>query len=610
MVMAATGCNFVTLDGEGEFGRPIALATGDTSKLPRLVHRSEPCPGQAGGCSEICVGPPDTCAPDACAPVLIDSGTAITFLASDAPNTRPDRTCIELRSGAQVLAPEADDTIRAAAISRFRFDRVPLLEIPADPTTTADPPTWGWRTGTPGNRAYVSGVIGGNLLREFAVRFIHRSGQGSEDANFQIAFYREFPGSEAVLADQGRAFLPLQFPGLLLGKDITDSCLAGGSDCDYMTPFDRQRVASALRPTRMVIDACVGVPPATVEWLPDSERCRMAPGPGSAAGFYASPTGAKGEQAENPRNCVVTPAPFDATDLRRGRDASLVVATGVPGLILFEDSARRMFNDLALPPCFNPSGLGSSEPLTATACILGRVAGLDLPGWPSVGSAEAPLLQLRVRSLGLVPGLPQSAGPSACHRLESRVRGLKAQCDQAAAGRGPRLATDNNCATASDDSAAFLGETQVRVTQAGLPAPNPGRWIPTLVIPEDHPYVAAIRRDTNPEALQPDGLIGTALFNDTEVVLDYTDGSPGLRLSCFEPEFGTCKAMPRCTAARDLDLDEPLPACCFGLPEDLLIHLIDNEGEYACCAALAASTAAELNLQAIGEGREPPCPAG
>jgi hypothetical protein len=38
-----------------------------------------------------------------------------------------------------------------------------------------------------------------------------------------------------------------------------------------------------------------------------------------------------------------------------------------------------------------------------------------------------------------------------------------------------------------------------------------------------------------------------------------------------------------------------------------LISLITDSGEYACCAALARDTVAELNLQAEGEGREAPC---
>jgi hypothetical protein len=50
-----------------------------------------------------------------------------------------------------------------------------------------------------------------------------------------------------------------------------------------------------------------------------------------------------------------------------------------------------------------------------------------------------------------------------------------------------------------------------------------------------------------------------------------------------------------------------LPACCPGLPEDLLISLIVEGGEYACCGALSPDTVTELNLQAEGAGLEAPC---
>ncbi len=589
------------MEGEGEFGRSIALASGDAVGLPRLAYLPEPCPGTPGGCSSVCLGPPAECAPDACRPVLIDSGTAITLLAGDLERPRPERTCFELRAADKLLAPDADAGVLAGAVARFRFDSTPIVRVPGD--TAAADLDFGWRAGTNAASAQVGGVIGGNLLREFAVRFSHRL--AAEGARFDVTFYREFPGSEDVLADQGRAFLPLQFPGLLLGKDITDVCQAGGESCDYLTTFDRERVASALRPTRMVLDACVGAPPAAVAWSPEEKRCRLAPGPDSAAGFYHSATGASGAAAEEDRSCIVVPAALDPDDLNRGHEASLVVATGVPGLLLFEDSARRLLNDLRLPEC-SPSGdIIGTEPLTAPGCLEARNEILELPGWPPAGSAEQPLLRIRVRSIGLVPGLAESAGPSACQRLEARQKALRAQCEAAARGLSPRLGVDTSCADAVQETAAVLGEVFVASTDTGTPIPDPTRWIPTLVIPADHPMVVALRRDVSPEALQPDGMIGTALFNDSEVVLDYTDGTPGVRLSCAQPDDGLCMALPTCRPG-SAEADT-LPACCHGLPEALLISLIVESGEYACCGALSPDTVAELNLQAEGEGLEAPC---
>ena len=134
------------------------------------------------------------------------------------------------------------------------------------------------------------------------------------------------------------------------------------------------------------------------------------------------------------------------------------------------------------------------------------------------------------------------------------------------------------------------------------------RWLPTLVVPEDHPLAVSVRRDTSPEALQPDGLLGTALLQGTDVVLDYTDPTPSVRVSCLDTDDGTCLAMPACVA--DADASAVVPACCFGLPEDLLVTLIRDEGAYGCCAALSPATVEELNTSATTQGREPPCPPG
>ncbi len=599
MFLLVAACNFDTIEAEGAFGSPIDLASGDNSPIPRLAWLPGVCPGAAGGCTEVCLGEPASCPETACLPVLVDSATPITTLAAaDLTDSATDRTCFELRSAAGLLTDDA--AALDAARTRFRFSSVPLALAPRDPAA-ADVP-WGWRAGTVGAPSYVGGIIGGNLLREFAVAFTHRTA----GPVFQITFFREFPGSEEVLADQGRAAIPLQFPGLLLGKDITDVCQTGAGDCDYMNPFDRSRVASALQPTRMVLDACIGAPPAMVEWFPDERKCRLSPGPGSRLGNYHSATGASGTSAAEATGCSVRPGKPELIGTNHGSEASLVVATGVPGLILFEDSARRLFDDLNLPNCSESGGvLGSTNPITAPACIDGHVTGgLDLPGWPSAGTAESPILQIRVRSLGLVPGLAETTGMSACQRLEQREMALKAQCDWAARGNSPRLQSTSPCSAAARGTAAVLGEASLRASGGGRPAPDPNRWITTLVIPADHPMVMALRRDVNPEALQPDGLLGTAMFHDSDVVLDYTDGTPGVRLSCADPDDGTCMALPTCDSARTSA--EPPAACCFGLPEDMLISLIDK-GAYACCAALSPSTVDELNSDAIARGRQPPC---
>lgn len=577
---------------EGEFGRPVDLATGDGSSLPRLLFRPGACGGEAGGCTSVCTGPPADCPPDACLPLLVDSGSPITTLAGDGPPVAL-RSCFEARSARDALADPVPEIALKRAIARFRFDSTPLVRLPRDPAEVV----WGWQVGDHTAAPFVGGVLGGNVLRSMAVRLF--SGYGNTPP--QITFYREFPGTESVLADQGSAALPLQFPGLLLGKLIDDVCQQpGGDDCDFVSPgvFDRNHPESALQPTRLVLDACIGAPPAAVIRDPATGRCALAAGPGRKPTNFRSPLGNRGISA----GCGIAQVDLEPGDIDHGHDASVLIATGLPGLILFEDSALRMFGDLNLPPCSGGGGLSSGDPSGTPACRVGRVGILRAPGWPPAGSAEEPLLALRVRSLALVPGLTQTSGPTACERLEVRLRALRSQCESALATKIPRDVSEG-CRDAAAQTAAVVG-------QAFVPAGgrvNPDVWIPTLVVPADHPLVVAVRRDTSPEALQLDGIVGTALLRNTDVVLDYTDPTPSVRVACVDPDDGTCLAMPSCRARPDAGA--VVPACCFGLPEDLLVSLIRDESAYGCCAALSPATVEELNLAEATAGRELPCPA-
>lgn len=595
VALALGGCPQDEIVAEGEYGRPIALASGDASDLPRLAVRLDGCRGAAGGCASVCTGPPGECPADACLPLLVDSGTPLTMLAGEGALSA-ERACFEVRAADELLTDPPAEGALAAAIARFRLDSVPLLRLPRDAADLA----WRWQIGDQDAAPHVGGVLGGNALRQFAVRFTDARGS----AGATVTLYREFPGSESILADQGSSALPLQFPGLLLGKTIDDVCVLGDDGCDFTSlgVFDRNRPESALQPTRLVLDACLASPPATAVLDPDNQRrCLLSPGPGSRASRYRSPTGASGLDAAEASGCGVAATSLPAGDIDVGHEASLVVATGLPGLVLFEDSARRMFNDLNLPSCAGGGGMQSGDPLSVPACIVGRDGLLRAPGWPDAGTAEAPLLQLRVRSVGLVPGLAQSTGPSACQRLEVRLKALKSQCDRARTTRVPRDVSEN-CRAAASAPAVVLGQAFVPRKQSV----DPSRWIPALVVPADHSLVTSLRRDVSPEALQPDGLLGSALLRGTDVVLDYTDPTPSVRVACLDPDDGSCLSMPSCNA--NDDPSAVVPACCFGLPEDLLVAMIRDDGAYGCCAALAPTTVEELNNQAAIEGLELPCP--
>ena len=118
-------------------------------------------------------------------------------------------------------------------------------------------------------------------------------------------------------------------------------------------------------------------------------------------------------------------------------------------------------------------------------------------------------------------------------------------------------------------------------------------------MPADHPLTLSLRRDVSPEAIEPDGLLGTALFDDTLAVIDYTDPNPGIRARCLDPRSGDCLVAPDCG-------HDTQPACCYGLPLDLLVQFIVQGEDDTCCVALSTDELAEIQQQGVCVGVEPP----
>jgi hypothetical protein len=538
------------VSAEGQFGRPIALMSGDPSPLPRLAFVDEPCPGEAGGCS--------LSGDRACAPLLVDSLAPLTALKDDSA-LEPSFSieCLEVRQARGLAAPTPSATDLEAAVTRFRFHDLALIRAPA-----AGADAWTWQAGDRDGTIEPGGVIGGNLLASFAIAF--RTPIGGEP---RVAIYGEFPGSDRDLADQGRAFMPVQFPGRLLGYDIHDVCDVGGEDCKT-GGFNAQalRPNVALRRTRMVLDACMAPPPCNVRYLPQADP--FAPGDCDQSIGPTSDT-----------ECA------DADDpVTGGTEATLLVATGVPDLVLFDDSAIRMFGDLdALPLC-------DAIVSETRACLVDRDGELAVSGWaPAAG-----LHRLRVRALALVPGLTSTRGEPPCERAQLRREGVRRQCIRFANAfedEGDIVSTtppysgrddSDDIEDPSNSSLAVLGEVAVVGD-----APDPAAWIAATVLPASHPLPLSVRRDTSPEALQLDGLLGTVLLRDTLAILDYTDPNPGVRLSCLDPRSGNCLVAPDCE--RDAQ-----PACCHGLPLNLLVDFIVKGQVDTCCTALSVGELAEI----------------
>jgi hypothetical protein len=562
------GCNADPILSEGEFGRPIPVASGDVSPLVRLAFIDEGCPGAeaVGGCGAT--------GNRTCEFLLIDTLAPLTTLEHRNAATETatfGRECLEVRSAVGLAAETVTPEDLQSAVARFRFDDLPLVRAPVDGGAA-----WSWRAGTEDAPIEPSGVLGGNLLREFAISIRRR--RAAETAS--IAFFSEFPGTERDLANQGLAFLPLQFPGRLLGREVNDRCDIGDDSCD-VEGFDLQgRGNIALQPTRMVLDACVAVPPCGIAYA-------INPADPFAVGVCRETAGVDTELG-----CV------GADDAAQGgRPASMVVASGVSGMVLFEDSAVRMLGPLdQLPTCdaVTASDLACREPVGGT---------LFVSGWPPAGDpvvGDALLPRLRVRSIALLPGLTRPRGEGACTRAQDRLDALERQCINFTRAFAEQGNIEDTRPPYADDEAgtslAVLGEA---VLAPGTIAPDPTRWIETLILSPVHPLPLSVRRDVTPDAVQPDGLLGTALFDDTGAIFDYTDPNPGVRLSCLDPRTGDCLVAPECH-------DDAQAACCFGLPLNLLVEFIVLGDDDTCCAALSAEELDEIKQIGACEATSPP----
>lgn len=558
----ALACNDRPVHFDGLVGEPIELMSGDASPLPRFAFIDEGCPGAsaAGGCTAT--------GDRRCRTMLIDSLAPLTaFKETGISQSEFGKECFDVREGGGLAASNPTADAFSAAVARFRFRDVPLVRAPADGTSR-----WQWSAGTAEAPIEPDAVLGGNVLRQFSVAL-----RTPVDAPPSIEVYVEFPGSDRDLADQGRAYIEVQFPGRLLGQEMGDRCEIGDDGC-LIGGYDivNGQPNIALERSRMVIDACVAAPPCAVDYTLDAANL-------FAPGECAAKRGLEVEDA-----CVAADAPEIG-----GTQASMVVATAVPGLVLFDDSARRMFGDLAaLPAC---GAVGPDD----RACLVGNDGTMAFSGWPIAG-VDAPLPRIRVRSLGLVAGLTQTRDIGPCERLQSRRDALVRQCDrfgEAIVEEGDVRNTTPPYSAVPDDSdddepanasVAVLGEAMLLGT-SGLP--DTSRWIEAHVVPATHPLVGALRQDVVPEAIQPDGLIGTAMLSDTVAVLDYTDSNPGVRLSCIDPRAGGCMVAPDC--AKDGQ-----PACCHGLPLSLLVDFILGARDETCCGALSDAEIDEIQAQA------------
>jgi hypothetical protein len=472
--------------------------------------------------------------------------------------------CLEVRTGTGLgvkSAELADPELLGRAVTQLRFASVPAIGLfdSAAPFLRVD------HEALP-----IAGVLGGALLTNFAVEFHDESGE----LPASVSFHREYPGSERLLAGQGRAFVRIQYPGRLLGRESTDRCeIEGEIGCEDENALIQGGLWAD--PVAMVVDACLSPPPCTVtydERLPSEDRCSLHKGRNPLSPLCDS--GTKGE-----------------------KNLSLLIGTGVPGLILFSDSAEEIFGDTNdLPECDSTAGLGEA-PL---ACRRRGTSTLPVPGWGTVQVTK----RLRVRSIGLVAGLRAAIGDSPCHRLDLRLAGLERQCEQLdQKGRPERPAA----ASIQEEVERNYADGSVWLGEALLPEivdeNRAGAWIDTSIVDRETLWATSLRRLAGSDAVQPDGVLGSALLSGTNTILDTTesDERPGLRIRCLENGGTSCLALPACGG----DSAAERASCCYGLPQELLMSVIARDATNGsspaepCCAALSPENRVLLQAQQI-----------
>jgi hypothetical protein len=543
-----TACPQPVVTGTGQFGAPIARIT-DANGTPRLLvssRQDEQAAADPGPCSAVCLETPHQCtASGTCSPALLDSGSPFSILVGEELST--------LREPLEVRRGTPDELERS--VVRFRFEDAPIIRVPDGFSLGG----WDWSTGsTTTGIERVGAVIGGNILRHFAVRI--------SPTPTTVAFYEQFPGSEAGLADLGWVFARLAYPNRLVGMRPDDTCRVEELSCDLArSPFIPNARELGFEPTRMMVDACFAPPPCAPDWV-------------DVAGSRSTCDLRRGDETGG---CRAADDPEFG-----GKGAAFVVATGSPGMILFEDSLERMFGGTPLPTC--------SERLTAThaICDTGERSFVAVPGYAPIPDARL----LRVRALALVDGTTIPAGPGPCTRLRRRLSAARLSC-QGLDERDQPFRSLRTTEIDPETHAVVIGETRwgdERESDVNL-------WLDFYAVPETSPLAQNLRREVGSDAIEPDGLLGTTLLEHSELVLDYTEAedAPGVRVGCLSGA-PSCLALPACSGVDGTE-GPGRGSCCHGMPQDLILSVLARDAEAAapCCNALDAQSLAVVQTTGI-----------
>lgn len=556
LVLAAAlcGCNqpqILTVDQISEQSIGFWTQPG-ASALPVFLGppvSQDPCFPSPGNCTSTCDGFAQSCAPDACAGVLLDSLAPLSsMLVPELERPLYEKSCAQLRRPPFFGDQKTQVQLRAHDLGTLML-----------PTSQAPPQNWALADGR-----HVRGVLGGDFLLQFAaeLRFKH-------NALPQARFFRSLAGSESRLANRGLSYLAAQAPGQLLGRVPGDQCeLAPGLECDRpIAQLGNLETQKIMPPSRLQLDLCIA-PPSCELWMQQG-RCELV------------------QSLEEPTPCQDWRA-------SEASGASLILATSVPGIVMFSDSAARIFPKLdTFPYCDRPTDTSNPLPYCLEREAKGSV---HVPGWAPMTDLQT----LRVSSLAVLSGEKSQFSAHPCERWQRRMQGLRTQC--VAFGRDSRSSYPALETGQDPQLAVSLERPLFQAGALAKSAPERDRqegWLRVTILPASAPIVSNLRRSSGTIAAQADGLLGLSVFDETRVVLDFTEReqSPGIRVQCLEPQDGRCRSMPECFP----DVDTGDASCCHGLNPLQLRRAVQNTPvnlrPHPCCDALSESVKEDLAQQ-------------
>jgi hypothetical protein len=229
----------------------------------------------------------------------------------------------------------------------------------------------------------------------------------------------------------------------------------------------------------------------------------------------------------------------DAARLATGVDLSLMIDTGLGPMLLSQSAWSKVSAAVATP---------LPTPVPGTVSLATWSQPIEV-GWSSL--PRFALVDLEVGAMN---------DPGACVEL-GRARRTEQVSYQIAVNM-----SQDTCAQPCDTDQRGTGLAQSSAAYLEISGPTPGQ-IPVAIIPDEHPFLQALRFDIRPEGPELDGVVGVAALGRARVELDYRSSPARAIFSCESGAPRTeCWAGARCPRLPSHD-DRHF---CFGLPEHRL----------------------------------------